>query len=39
MRGYEIVERMAETPTDEKDRPRVPVVISNSGELMLHART
>ncbi|KAF8650989.1 hypothetical protein AX16_004975 [Volvariella volvacea WC 439] len=36
IRGYaEIVERIAEVPVDEKDRPTVPVVISNSGELEL----
>ncbi|KAI0788092.1 cyclophilin-like domain-containing protein [Fomes fomentarius] len=39
VRGYEVVERIAEVPTDEKDRPRTPVVIANSGELMLRAQT
>lgn len=38
IRGYEVVERIAEVPTDEKDRPRLPVVISNCGELMLRAQ-
>ena len=38
IRGYEVVERIADVPTDEKDRPRAPVVISNSGELMLRAQ-
>ena len=38
IRGYEVAERIAEVSTDEKDRPRVPVVISNSGELMLRAQ-
>ncbi|PIL32177.1 hypothetical protein GSI_05422 [Ganoderma sinense ZZ0214-1] len=38
IRGYEVAERIAEVSTDEKDRPRLPVVISNSGELMLRAQ-
>lgn len=38
IRGYEVAERIADVPTDEKDRPRAPVVISNSGELMLRAQ-
>ena len=38
IRGYEVAERIAEVPTDEKDRPRLPVVVSNSGELMLRAQ-
>ncbi|KAL1949770.1 hypothetical protein VTO73DRAFT_8651 [Trametes versicolor] len=37
IRGFEIVERIVQVPTDEKDRPRAPVVISNCGELMLRA--
>ncbi|KAI0706746.1 cyclophilin-like domain-containing protein [Cerioporus squamosus] len=38
IRGYEVAERIAEVPTDEKDRPRAPVVIANSGELMLRSQ-
>ncbi|KAH9848435.1 cyclophilin-like domain-containing protein [Lenzites betulinus] len=38
IRGYDIVERIADLPTDEKDRPRAPVVITNCGELMLRAQ-
>ncbi|KAI0636151.1 cyclophilin-like domain-containing protein [Trametes polyzona] len=38
IRGYDIVERIAQVPTDEKDRPRAPVVIANSGELMLRTQ-
>ncbi|KAH9933662.1 cyclophilin-like domain-containing protein [Epithele typhae] len=37
VRGYDVVERIAEIPTDAKDRPQVPVVIASSGELMLRA--
>ncbi|KAI0709802.1 cyclophilin-like domain-containing protein [Earliella scabrosa] len=38
IRGYDVVQRIAQVPTDEKDRPRSPVVIANSGELMLRAQ-
>ncbi|KAI0364762.1 hypothetical protein BV20DRAFT_1056984 [Pilatotrama ljubarskyi] len=38
IRGFEVVERIAEVPTDEKDRPRAPVVIANCGELMLRSQ-
>ncbi|TBU52528.1 cyclophilin-like domain-containing protein [Dichomitus squalens] len=38
IRGYDVVERIADVPTDEKDRPRAPVVIANSGELMLRTQ-
>ncbi|KAI0353800.1 hypothetical protein OH77DRAFT_1427114 [Trametes cingulata] len=38
IRGFDVVERIAEVPTDEKDRPRAPVVIANCGELMLRAQ-
>ncbi|KAI0759569.1 cyclophilin-like domain-containing protein [Trametes elegans] len=38
IRGYEVVERITQVPTDEKDRPRAPVVIANSGELMLRSQ-
>ncbi|KAJ3008450.1 hypothetical protein NUW54_g3149 [Trametes sanguinea] len=38
IRGFEVIQRIAEVPTDEKDRPRVPVVIANCGELMLRSQ-
>ncbi|TFK47759.1 hypothetical protein OE88DRAFT_739982 [Heliocybe sulcata] len=39
LRGYEeVVKKIAEFPVDEKDRPRVPVVVSNCGELQLKAK-
>ncbi|KZT19244.1 hypothetical protein NEOLEDRAFT_984665 [Neolentinus lepideus HHB14362 ss-1] len=39
IRGYEeVVKKIAEVPVDEKDRPRVPVVISNCGELQFKAK-
>ncbi|KAH9941349.1 cyclophilin-like domain-containing protein [Amylocystis lapponica] len=40
IRGYaEVIEKIADVPVDEKDRPRVPVTISNCGELMLRAKS
>ncbi|KAH9902507.1 cyclophilin-like domain-containing protein [Cubamyces lactineus] len=38
IRGFEIIQRITEVPTDEKDRPRAPVVIANCGELMLRSQ-
>lgn len=39
IRGYaEVVEKIANVPVDEKDRPNVPVAISNCGELMLRSQ-
>ncbi|KAI0323369.1 hypothetical protein GY45DRAFT_1264689 [Cubamyces sp. BRFM 1775] len=38
IRGFEVIERITEVPTDEKDRPRAPVVIANCGELMLRSQ-
>jgi peptidyl-prolyl isomerase G (cyclophilin G) len=38
VRGYDVVQKIAEVPVDEKDRPQVPVVISNCGELVLRAK-
>ncbi|KAG6333329.1 hypothetical protein ID866_5762 [Astraeus odoratus] len=36
IKGYEeVVKKLAEVPADEKDRPRVPIVIVNCGELEL----
>jgi len=35
VRGYDIVQRIAELPVDEKDRPKTPVTIANCGELVL----
>lgn len=34
IRGYEdVIPKIVDVPTDEKDRPKVPIVISNCGEL------
>lgn len=35
VRGLEVVQKIAEVPVDEKDRPTVPVAIANCGELVL----
>lgn len=36
LKGYkEVIERLANIPVDEKDRPTVPIVIANCGELEL----
>ena len=36
IRGYaDVVKKIAEVPVDAKDRPTVPVTISNCGELKL----
>lgn len=36
IRGYDdVVERLSQVAVDEKDRPRVPIVIVNCGELEL----
>ncbi|TFK40089.1 cyclophilin-like domain-containing protein [Crucibulum laeve] len=36
IRGYnEVIKRLAEVPVDEKNRPTVPILISNCGELEL----
>ncbi|KAF9000750.1 cyclophilin-like domain-containing protein [Cyathus striatus] len=34
-KGYNVIEQLADVPVDEKDRPRIPIVISNCGELEL----
>ena len=39
IRGYEdVIPRIVDVPTDEKDRPRAPIVISNCGELELRRK-
>ena len=38
LRGLDVVEKIAEVPVDEKDRPRVPVAIANCGELVLRSK-
>ncbi|KAH7884565.1 cyclophilin-like domain-containing protein [Phlebopus sp. FC_14] len=35
IRGYEVVQKLAGVPVDEKDRPQVPIIIVNCGELEL----
>ncbi|KAF8313512.1 cyclophilin-like domain-containing protein [Cantharellus anzutake] len=36
--GYEIVKKIAEIPTDAKDRPLRPIIISGAGELVLRKK-
>jgi len=39
IRGYEdVIPKIMDVPTDEKDRPKVPIVISNCGELELRKK-
>ena len=39
IRGYEeVVKQIEKVPVDQKDRPSVPVVIANCGELVLKAK-
>ncbi|KAF9790351.1 cyclophilin-like domain-containing protein [Thelephora terrestris] len=39
IRGYEdVIPKIVDVPTDEKDRPRVPIVVSNCGELELRKK-
>ncbi|KZS99925.1 uncharacterized protein LAESUDRAFT_667335 [Laetiporus sulphureus 93-53] len=39
IRGYkEVIEKIAEVPVDEKDRPKVSVTIDNCGELVLRSK-
>ncbi|KAI0688103.1 cyclophilin-like domain-containing protein [Cytidiella melzeri] len=39
IRGYqEVIQKIAEVPADEKDRPGVPVTIANCGELMMRSK-
>lgn len=37
LKGYDVIEAIADVPTDEKDRPLHPVVITNCGELVRKA--
>lgn len=40
IRGYEdVIPKIVDVPTDEKDRPKVPIVISNCGELELRKKS
>ena len=40
IRGYEdVIPKIMDVPTDEKDRPKVPIVISNCGELELRKKS
>ena len=38
IRGYDVVQKIAEVPTDAKDRPNVPITIVNCGELILKSK-
>lgn len=38
IRGYDVVQKIAEVQVDEKDRPLKPVVIANCGELVLRSK-
>jgi peptidyl-prolyl isomerase G (cyclophilin G) len=39
IRGYgDVIPKIMDVPTDEKDRPRVPIVVSNCGELELRRK-
>ena len=38
MPGYDIVKKIAEVPTDSKDRPLRPIIISGTGELVLRKK-
>ncbi|KAI0723686.1 cyclophilin-like domain-containing protein [Fomitopsis betulina] len=38
IRGYDVVQKIAEAPTDVKDRPTIPVTIVNCGELVLKSK-
>ncbi|KAI0077265.1 hypothetical protein K474DRAFT_1661869 [Panus rudis PR-1116 ss-1] len=38
IKGYEVVQKIADVPVDDKDRPARPVVIANCGELVLRAK-
>ena len=39
IRGYEdVIPKIMDVPTDEKDRPRAPIVVSNCGELELRRK-
>ena len=38
IRGYDVIQKIAQVSVDEKDRPSVPIVISNCGELELRKK-
>lgn len=38
IKGQKVVEKVAQVPVDEKDRPLVPIVIANCGELELRRK-
>lgn len=38
IRGYDVVQKIAEVPTDTKDRPSIPITIVNCGELVLKSQ-
>lgn len=38
IRGYDVVQKIAEVPTDAKDRPSVAITIVNCGELVLKSK-
>jgi len=38
VKGFEIVTKISDVPTDEKARPEQPVVVSNCGELVLRKK-
>ena len=39
IRGYDdVIPKIVDIPTDEKDRPKVPIVVSNCGELELRKK-
>lgn len=38
IRGYEVIQKLAEVPVDAKDRPLESIVITNCGELELRAK-
>ncbi|KAK7686126.1 hypothetical protein QCA50_010938 [Cerrena zonata] len=38
IRGYDVVQKIASVPVDEKDRPTKPIVIVNCGELVMRSK-
>ena len=38
IRGYDVIQKIAQVPVDEKDRPSTPIVVSNCGELVLKSK-
>lgn len=37
IRGYDVIQKIAQVPVDEKDRPAKPILVANCGELVLRA--